>query len=114
MCDDVAVGEIAREGFAAQFELVQPPESADIPAIYSNFIQATITPLDLTLHLGWYALPPLTEAPTETIQVEVRPLTKVSLPINLVPGVIRVLQAQMDAWQETFARGETTPSEVAP
>ena len=92
-----------------QFRLVPSEEPGETPAIYSNFTQATISPFDLTLHFGWYALPALTEPPTETVNVPVRQVVKVTIPLNLVQGTIAVLQSQLEAWERSF--GQQVPGD---
>jgi hypothetical protein len=86
----------------ANFQLVPSPETEGVPVIYANFFQGTVSPHDLTMHLGWFAIPALLDPPTETVQVPVRPLMKVSLPLSIVPGVIEVLQSQLQTWRDTF------------
>lgn len=88
----------------AQFRLVPSEEPGETPAVYSNFAQATISPFDLTLHFGWYALPALTEAPTEPVTVPVRQVVKVTIPLNLVRGTIALLESQLEAWERSFAQ----------
>jgi hypothetical protein len=105
------VSERGLEG-EAQYQLVPPPESADTPAVYSNFAQATISPHDMTLHFGWYAIPPLLERPEETVEVPIRPLVKVTIPLNLVRGTIALLQRQLESWEESF--GQAAPDEPQP
>jgi hypothetical protein len=82
-----------------------PAEIGDVPALYSNFVQVSFTPNDLTLHLGWYALPTYGEPPpAETIEVGVRPLVKVSLPLTLIRGLIGALQTTVEAYEESFGQ----------
>jgi hypothetical protein len=89
-----------------RFDLVPPPPDADVPILYANFVQASVTPNDLTMDLGWYGVPALTEQPTQPVRVQVRGLAKLTVPLNLVPGIINVLQSQLDAWQRTFGEAE--------
>jgi hypothetical protein len=96
------VAESAPEPSRADFVLVPPQETGDTPVFYANFVQATFSPLDATIHLGWYATPTVDEQPTEPVQVPVRGLAKVSLPIGLIPGMIELLQRQLMAWQESM------------
>lgn len=93
----------------AQFQIVPPQEIGDTPALYANFVQGTVTPYDLTLHFGWYAIPPLMEEPGGPVPVPVRPIVKVSIPLSLVRGVITMLEKQLEAWQDAF--GQTPPSD---
>lgn len=109
MMDDVATQKLA-EG-QAEFKLVPPPESAETLALYSNFAQATMSPHDMTMHFGWYAIPPLIEPPEGAVDVEIRPLVKVTIPLNLVRGVIDLLERQLSSWQESFGeagKGDAT------
>jgi hypothetical protein len=95
----------------AEFRLVAP-NYADIPATYSNFAQATVSQHDLTIFFGWYATPPLTEPPTEPIEIPVRPLMAVSIPIGIIRPLIRVLEAQAAAWEQTH--GQKLGEQAAP
>jgi hypothetical protein len=92
-----------------QYELIPPAESPETPAVYSNFAQATVSPHDMTLHFGWFAVPPLMEPPEETVQVPIRPLVKVTIPLNLVRGTIALLQRQLEAWEGSY--GQQMPTE---
>jgi hypothetical protein len=91
------------EGVEASARIVTPRALGDTQALYANHVQVTFTPEDFTLHLGWYALPAFTEPPEEgTFEVHVRPLAKVTLPLNLVQGVVDVMTNQMRAWEQSF------------
>jgi len=84
-------------------------------ALYANFVQASMSAHDLTLHFGWFTLPAFTEVPSGEVDVPVRPLAKVSIPLNLVRGLIRLLEAQVIAWED--AHGQPVPdlpTSVAP
>jgi hypothetical protein len=101
------------QGQSMQMELVAPAEPGTTMALYSNFIQVTLAPHDFTFHLGWFTFPAFTEppqpGPTGTVPVHVRPLAKVSVPLTLVQGIIRVLQSQVEAWEAAF--GQPFPEE---
>jgi hypothetical protein len=88
--------------------LVTPPDG-DAPTVYSNFVQVTFTPLDFTFHFGRYAIPAFTEPPPGEIQVPVQAVGKVTVPLSLVRGIMRVLQSQIDGWETTF--GEPVPDQ---
>jgi hypothetical protein len=94
------------------FRIALPPDSGDTPIVYSNHFHATVTPEDLTLHLGWYAIPPFAEPPKGIVDVPVRPLVKVTVPLNLVRGIISVLQNQLAAWEHNF--GQAIPPHPNP
>jgi len=96
--DEQVAQPVAEETSEAQFRLV-PPSYAEAPAVYSNFVQGTISPQDLTLYFGWYGVPPLAEPPTESVDIPIRPVMAVSIPLTLIHGVIRVLQSQVAAWE---------------
>jgi hypothetical protein len=97
------VAESAPEQARADFVLVPPVDTGDIPIIYANFVQATFSPVDATLHLGWYATPAIDERPDDEVPVPVRGLAKVSLPIGLIPGIIDLLQRQLTAWRDSMS-----------
>jgi hypothetical protein len=90
------------EGVQASARLVVPTELGETMALYANYVHVTFTPEDFTMHLGWYALPPFTEPPSGDFEVQIRPLAKVTLPLNLVRGVVNVLERQMEAWEKSF------------
>jgi hypothetical protein len=103
------VSETTPEQQRADFQIRPPQEIGDTPAVYANFVQGTITPFDLTLHFGWYALPPLMTPPEGTVDVPVRPIIKVSIPLSLVRGTIAMLQNQLQGWEHAF--GEAAPDQ---
>lgn len=83
--------------------LLASPDLADTAAVYSNHVQATFTPHELTLHFGFYAIPALPEPPESgQIDVQVRQLVKVSIPLNLARGIVGLLEQQADGWERNF------------
>lgn len=92
--------------------MVEPPEGTSLqlvlssdeetPVAYSNFAQVTFTPLDFTLHFGRYHVPALLEPPEGGLKAPVQPIVKVTIPLTLVRGLIRVLERQIDAWEGSF------------
>jgi hypothetical protein len=86
-------------------KIVVPLDPGDTPVLYANHFHASGTPEDLTMHLGWYAIPPFTEAPeTAEVEVPVRQLAKVTVPLSLVRGIITVLENQLTAWEKNFGQ----------
>jgi hypothetical protein len=61
-----------------------------------------MSPLDLTFHFGWYAIPATGDQAAGEIAVPVVPVAKVSVPLPLVRGILRVLESQLQAWEENF------------
>ena len=100
------MSEIPPEEQRGQFQIRPSQEIGDTPAVYANFVQGTVTPFDLTLHFGWYAIPPLMENPGGIVDVPVRPIIKVSLPLSLVRGTIGLLEAQLRAWEDAFGQAD--------
>ena len=91
--------QVSEDGEAVELRLV-PADFSGAPLMYANFIQGTAAQHDMTLYLGWYSTPPFGgEKPTEPVDIPVRPLASVTVPISLVPGLIRVLQAQLSVHQ---------------
>lgn len=86
----------------AEFRLVPPSPTADAPSLYANFAQATVTQYDMTLFFGLYRVPPLQDRPTETVEVPIEPLVRVTLPIGVVQAVIDVMQRQLASWRDSF------------
>jgi hypothetical protein len=105
--------EPPEESRPTALKIVAAPETGDTPALYANHVQVSFTPEDFTLHLGWYTFPPFGEPPeTEEVVVPVRPLLKVSLPLNLVRGIAAVLQAQIETYEKGF--GHPVPDHPSP
>jgi hypothetical protein len=100
------------EGHPVTLKIVVPTEVGQTPMLYANHFHATITPEDMTMHLGWYATPPLTEPPTGQIEVHVQPVAKVTVPLNLIRGIVTVLQNQIQAWEQNF--GQEIPAHPNP
>lgn len=96
----------------AQFR-VQQPSFEDVPAVYGNFAQATVALHDLTLFFGWFATPPVTEVPPDPIEVNVRPVAAVTIPLGVVPALIQVLSAQVAAWEHAHGQKLPLPAQVA-
>lgn len=106
-----AIDATEQEAVSAQFRLV-PPSYSETPVVYSNFAQATPSQHDLTLFFGWYATPPLAEPPEAVVEVPVRPLVAVSVPLGVVPGLIRVLESQLEARQSEGEQSSDPPQDV--
>ena len=93
--------------------------SIDDPAmqpapIYANNLRATFTPEDFTLHFGWYAIPPLDAAPVGgVVNVDVQPVARVVIPLNLMRSVIAVLQRQVAGYEENFGPIPEHPNKPA-
>jgi hypothetical protein len=102
----------AKEPQPTELRLVAPIEVGETMALYANFIQVTASPHDFTSHFGWYTVPPLTEPPDGRIDVPIRPLAKVSVPLNLVRATIELLSRQADAWETNF--GAQLPDQPSP
>jgi hypothetical protein len=64
---------------------------------YANFAQGAVSPYDMTLHFGWFSTPILAGPPEGAVEVPVRPLLSVTIPTNIVRGMIRVLESQLAA-----------------
>ena len=90
------------EGTPTTLRLRRDPDAPQPPPIYANQVNVTFTPEDFTIHLGWYAIPALTEEPEGQIELQVEPVARVVLPLNLVRGVIAVLQKQIEAYEQSF------------
>ena len=94
-------------------KIVAPTDVGDAPVLYANHVQATATPEDVTLHLGWYALPPFTEPPPEPeVRVPVKPIAKVTVPLNIVQGIVTVLENQLKAYEQSY--GQAVPKHPNP
>jgi hypothetical protein len=95
------VGE--REGSEIQIQIGRSEDVVEPAPIYSNFMQATSTPEDLTVHFGWYTIPPVISPPPDNvIQASVTPVARIVLPLNLVRNVIAALQRAAEAHEANF------------
>lgn len=99
--------EPGAEEVGGAVRLVAPSEGiGDVPSYYSNFVQVNATPHDFMLHFGWYAFPVLDAPPPQgkPLLVPVQGIAKVAVPLNILRGLIGVLQAQADAWEQNFGQ----------
>jgi len=95
----------APEPTEAQLHLFVDPEAAPPFTTYSNHLQVTFTPEDFTLHLGWYAVPPISERPPDgVLEVPVQPVARVTLPLNLMRSTIAVLERVLRGYEESFGQ----------
>lgn len=93
----------AREDQEAQLQIRWDSEARDTPRIYSNYVGASFTPEDFTITFGWYALPLLNEPPAEAVvRAPVHPVARVTIPLNLMPNLIALLQRQLNGYQESL------------
>jgi hypothetical protein len=98
-----------REPTGTEMHLIASVEPGDTMALYANFLQVTGSPHDFTFHFGWYTVPAFVEPPEGVVNVPIRPLAKVSIPLNLVRATINLLQLQAEAWEANF--GEPLPEQ---
>lgn len=110
-----AVEVTAQELASHEFRL-SLPSYADVPSAYSNFVQATLAQHDLTIFFSWYATPPVGDKPSaEPVDVPVRPLMAVSVPLGILRPLIRVLESQAAAWEQSTGQElPTGPPTQAP
>lgn len=89
-------------------------DDGETPVVYSNYVQASMSPVDVTVHLGWYSTPTFDQAdppPTDsTVDVPVRSLTKVSLPIPVARALQQVLANQLGLWEANFGGKSQAPA----
>lgn len=77
---------------------------ADCPQVYSNFCEATHSPFDLTLTFcSLTGIQPEDLSPDADGQpvVYADPRTQVTVPFRIVPALIKMLEAQMQAVEES-------------
>ncbi len=93
-----------RPAGAVQVRIVAPTDMSGAPALYSNFVQVGISPYEFTLHLSRISMPIISEPPAEPMAFDVspQPVASVSIPLNLVRGLIRALEGQVKNWETTF------------
>jgi hypothetical protein len=81
----------------AQLRIGWDQEAPLPPPIYANYVQATFTPEDFTIQLGWYAVPALRElSPDRTVDAPVTPVARIVMPLNLMKNVIEAVTGETD------------------
>ena len=91
--------------------LVGPTDFGGVPKLYANYIQVGMSPYDFVMYFSRFSLPILPVDLTENRVVELtpEPVASITIPLNLMRGLIRALQAQMENWEQTFR--EPVPAE---
>lgn len=92
--------------------VVPPSDYSGVPSLYANFVQITMSPHDFRLMFSHYAFPPMPEPRPAEIDAPVQPLVTVTIPLNLMKGLIRALETQVDKWEEGFR--EPVPDQPQP
>jgi hypothetical protein len=89
---------------AVEVRIVAPTEVTGAPSYYSNFAQVGISPYEFTVYFSRISMPLITAPPAEiaTFEVTPQPVVIVSIPLNLVRGLIRALEGQVENWEKTF------------
>lgn len=87
-----------------QARIVAPTDMSKVPTYYANYAQVGFSPHEFTLNFSRYSMPIVSEPPSETLILEVhpQPIASVSIPLNLIQGLIRALQGQVENWETTF------------
>jgi hypothetical protein len=114
--EEAHVSDTERETVEAQLQILWPTdaEARFPPPIYTNYVGASFTPEDFVLSLGWYTPPLRGEvSPDGTLQIEVQPVAKVVLPLNLLRNLIALLQLQLDAYEANFGPVPEHPNKPA-
>lgn len=93
----------------AQFRLAVP-DFGEAPVVYANFVHATATQHDITMFLGWYATPALSEQPTEPIEVPIKPVMALTIPRELAKSLVALLQASTATGEQTANQPSDTPT----
>ncbi len=60
------VSDFSDDAQEVQLRVVRDNDTPQPAAAYANHLQVTFTPEDFTMYFGFYASPPLTEAPPKT------------------------------------------------
>jgi len=93
----------AAEDTKAQLRLVWDPDAPSATPEYANYVQMNFTPEDFTMYFGWYSIPPLREPPPDgVLEVGVRPVAQVTIPLNLMVNLIALLERQAEGYEENF------------
>jgi hypothetical protein len=87
-----------------QVRIVAPTDMSQAPSYYSNFVQVGISPYEFALHFSRISMPIVSEPPAELVVFDVspQPVVSMSIPLNLVRGLIRALEGQAENWERTF------------
>ncbi len=94
------------------FRLTPPDDYGMAPSLYANYVQVTMSPHDFRLLLGSFAFPPLAEPRSGEVGVPIEPVASITLPLNLVRGLIRALETQAAGWEAAFK--EPLPDQPQP
>jgi hypothetical protein len=87
---------------------------ASAPRVYANNVRVTFTAEDFTIFFGWYSLPPLDARPESgQITSHLHPVMQVTLPLNLMRSVIKVMERQVDGYEANFGPIPTHPARPA-
>jgi hypothetical protein len=95
---------------SVQFQLVPGQETPDGLHLYANHAAVTATPHDISIHLGAFAIPALTAPPASTVDVPVRPVALVTIPISIAEPLAQLLLTQLSAWESNFSKGSHAPA----
>jgi Protein of unknown function (DUF3467) len=107
------VAEIEGEATTTQLHIGRDSDAEQPAPTYANHVQVTFTPEDFTLYFGWYAVPPLLEPPKTTVEVHVEPMSRVVVPLNLMPSLVALLQRQIEAYEQSFGKLPEHPNKPA-
>jgi Protein of unknown function (DUF3467) len=89
---------------SVQVRIKAPTDMVGAPSYYSNFVQVGISPYEFTVNFSRLSIPLVAEPPAEPVAFDVtpQPVASVVIPLNLVRGVIRALEGQVENWETTF------------
>jgi hypothetical protein len=85
----------------------------ETPGAYANFVQASFSPLDVTMRFSWYATPALEAPPPPTadrIEVPTFPVGIVTIPLGLVRPLAQLLNSLADGWESNTGHAIPDPN----
>ncbi len=89
----------------------EPTEKGPEP-IYANYVQVNHTPWDFTFHFGNFFIPPDVPQEPAELELEVKSVARITVPIRLIKGIVSALQKNIKRYEESFGvLPDSTPEE---
>jgi hypothetical protein len=85
--------------------LVYPPVTEEDKPVYANYVAVSHTPWDFAVHFGTVVMPAAPVASGQksgTVEIPVRKVQTVNLPIPLIKGFIKALQTQVEKYEQSY------------
>ena len=94
------------------FEIRLEPVEKGPPGIYANFMNINHTKWDFTLHFGHFIIP--TVIKEEEQSLEAKAVARITLPVNLIKGVVRALNENIATYEKNHGIIASTEEKESP